>query len=212
MHYLALLESSSPTSREQFVARSDPEIRGELDPFLEEILAAGPPVDRPAGSVDDQPLIDRAAARFRERLAGPFAAATVVDLHAARRSRRLGIASLAQQLNLPVDLLSRIEHRGVLPATIPDRLVARLASIFGHPETEVRTWLAAPQAVSGAPQIRETARPYLPSEPAEAVPDAVLSQGVMSFVDALVASSATAEQREEWAASDDLRGRGGPML
>src|SRR5919202_5156541 len=56
MHYLTLLDGDTVISVEQFVAAADPELRCELRPYLEEILALGTPVEPPVLSSAEHEL------------------------------------------------------------------------------------------------------------------------------------------------------------
>lgn len=180
--YLQALEGSELVSIPDFIARFDAELREELAAYLELVLAMG---DLPAIRLtsDEQAMADRAAARarahFQQRLAP---ARTLTQL----RTGRMVLGALARQINLPPDLLHRIERGGVDAATIPSLLVTRLAIALGHAETEIRAALAVSPAMPVGVRLNAADGTTVKSEP------------VVSFAEALTQSAATAAQRDEW--------------
>src|ERR671933_415013 len=121
-HYTELLEGDRLVSIADYVATVDPDLREELAPYLELLLAVGPLDAPPALTTQEQALAERAASHFRARWKERTVAARPQTLTEVRTARKLSLAAVARQINLPVDLLARIERGGVDAATIPDRL------------------------------------------------------------------------------------------
>ncbi len=80
-----------------------------------------------------------------------------------REGRQLGFSSemLAQQLNLPVTVLSRIENRFLLVDTIPDRLIESLAQILQRTEAEIRVFLSGGPVVPQALRLKSHQAPKI---------------------------------------------------
>ncbi len=184
--YLQLLEGPDLISIGDYVQRYDPALQAELAPYLELVLAASdlPPAVRL--TADEQTMADRAARRARERLVQRLTPASVRTISQLRTDRQLTLGALARALNLPVDLLARIERGGVEVGTLPARLVARVAELLGYAEVEIRAALAAPTPAPTGVRLH-------------AVDGTTVSrEQVVSFAEALETSTATAEQRAEW--------------
>ena len=198
MYYLTLLDGDTVISVEQFVAAADPELRGELRPYLEEILALGMPGELPVLSPAEHALAARVGRASSMRLAPVLTGSVFPSLSEARAACKLSLVALAQQLNLPPDLLERIERGDITLSTIPARLISRLAALLDHSESEIRALLGEPGSRL-APQVREPSQPYH-----LAAPDTVDDDGdrprphTVSFAEALEASKATPAQREAW--------------
>src|SRR5919202_2296587 len=122
MCYLTLLDGDSPVSVEQFIATADPELRSELRPYLEEILALGMPVEPPVVSPAEHALAARVGQDANTRLTRALTGSVFASLSEARAACNLSLVALAQQLNIPPDLLARIEWRDIPRSTIPARL------------------------------------------------------------------------------------------
>src|SRR5919199_3393887 len=118
MCYLTLLDGDSPVSVEQFVAATDPELRSELRPYLEEILALGMPVDPPVLSPAEHALAAGVGQDVNTRLTRALTGSVFAGLSEARAACKLSLGALAQQLNIPPDLLARIERRDITLSTI----------------------------------------------------------------------------------------------
>jgi transcriptional regulator with XRE-family HTH domain len=197
MGYLTLLDGDNLVSVDQFVATADPELRGELRPYLEEILALGAPGEPPILTPAEQELVDRVSRDSSSRVARALTRSVFASLREVRAACKLSLVALAQQLNLPPDLLDRIERHEINLATIPARLIIRLAVLLDRPETEIRVLLGEPPNHLGAAQVREASQPYL--SPANIYGDVERSRRHMtSFAEALEVSQATPAQRDAW--------------
>jgi DNA-binding transcriptional regulator YiaG len=159
MRYHALLDRGQAVNVREFVAAEPADLRDELAEYLELLLITDAPDQSIALTAEEQALSDRVAERTRAKLHQQMSAAarSLTDL---RKARQLSLGQLARQINLPVDLLQRIERGGVLAATIPGKLIDRIAQVLQQAEGDE-----------------------------QAVP----------FADALQASSATDDQKAEWA-------------
>lgn len=188
MQYLTLLEGDRPVNIQEFVQSVAPELRDELVAYIEQILVIGQPVNPVVLTAEEQAIADRVATRSRERVQQRLSASPTpaVSLTALRTARKLPLGAVARQINLPPDLLARIERGGVVVATIPARLIATLASALGQAEAEIRAALAVPQLSTAAPRL--SAQDGTVTNQEEAVP----------FADALAASGASPEQRTAW--------------
>jgi transcriptional regulator with XRE-family HTH domain len=182
MRYLAFLEDNRAVSIGEFVTTVDPALRDELRIYLEQMLALGEPQGPMTLTAHEMAMADQVAARVRQKIE----AAQPQSLTNLRRARKLSISALAKQINLPPDLLQRIERGGVRASTIPNRLVGRLAHALGRTEAAIQAAFGMPQtAVSGT---RLSAKDGTVVEAEDAV----------SFAEALQNSAASAEQRAEW--------------
>ena len=199
MRYLTLLDGDTPVSVEQFIATADPELRSELRPYLEEILALGMPVEPPVLSPAEHALAARVGQDANTRLTRALSGSAFASLSEARAACKLSLVALARQLNLPSDLLDRIERRDITLSTIPARLISQLAALLDQSETEIRALLGEP-ASRRAPQVREPSQPYyLPVSPDAMDGDVDLPRrNTIGFAEALAASNATPAQREAW--------------
>jgi hypothetical protein len=199
MRYLTLLEGDTPVSVEQFVAAADPELRSELRSYLEEILALGMPVEPPVLSPAEHALAARIGQYANTRLTRALTGPVFAGLSEARTACKLSLVALARQLNLPPDLLDRIERRDITLSTIPARLISQLAALLDQSETEIRALLREP-AFRLAPQVREPSQPYhWPVSPDGIDGDVDLTRrNTIGFDEALAASKATPAQREAW--------------
>lgn len=185
MRYLALLDRGQSVSILEFVATADADLRDELEPYLELTLAIGDIAESAALSAEEQVLVDAASQRVHARFFGQ-AAAQPRTLTKARKERRLGINALAKRLNLPPDLLARIERGGVQSTSIPTKLIARIAEALNQTEAAIRAMLVEP--IMSTAGIRLSAQDGTVTRP----------EDVVSFVQALQESGATADQRAEW--------------
>ncbi len=189
MRYRALLAGPEPVSIRAFVATVDEELREELAEYLELMLAVGEPHEPIILSAAEEGLAERVAERTRDRLQQRLTAPQLAaqSLTSLRNARKLSLGNVARQINLPVDLLARIERGGVLAATVPGKLVTALASVLQQAETDIRAALAAPQLAPTGVRLSAQAGTQ------------VTGETVVSFADALAASSATDAQKAEWA-------------
>lgn len=187
IRYFALFETGTPPSIGAFVQGYPPALQEELKAYLEFALAVGQPLGEVTLTVEEQAAVERSRQRDRDRIAARLRPARTFTQ--MRTERRLSTGRLAQQLNLPAEVLLRIERGGVVLATLPDLLVARLAAVLEASEVAVRAMLAAPPA---AAPTRLSAQDG--TTRAEETP--------ISFAEALERSSATPVQRAEWLAGN----------
>ncbi|GAC1549930.1 MAG: hypothetical protein NVS2B7_25970 [Herpetosiphon sp.] len=184
IRYLDQLNDDHLTSIDAFVASAPPAIREELAPYLVDVLHTGDPA--PTGPLSDaeQAMADRVTARVQRRItAEPVQRRNLVTIRTARKQ---SVGAVARQINLPVDLLARIERGAVAASSLPARLIARLATVLGTAEEEIRAALTAPPMAASA--VRLSARDGTTPPP----------EAILSFADALAASTASPEQRAEW--------------
>lgn len=186
MHYLALLDSDQPLSIPDFVATADPALRNELPNYLELMLATGAGDEPMTLTQDERAMAERAAARTYDRMLARTSTPRPRTISEARTAQRLSLGALARQLNLPPDLLARIERGGILAATIPARLVVNLAAALGQAEADVRALLTARALAT-------------PTRLSAADGTVTRPESVVSFEEALQVSAASAAQRKEWA-------------
>lgn len=187
--YLALLDAHTPTRIDDFVATADPMLRDELSAYLEFVLAVGQPREPIQPTPDEQAIVERVTTRVSTRLQARLQTQPPRTLTAARVAHKLSSATLARQLDLPVDLLVRIERGGVQAATIPHTLIALLAAALQQAEADIRAMLLAPAPATDGLRLSARAGTVAASELA------------VSFEDALRASTATPAQRATWSAA-----------
>ena len=185
IRYLALLEAGAPISISAFVADADPAIRAELAAYLAFVLDYGQPVGPAQLTPDEQAIAARSRQRSRERLQARLQPAASRSFTELRTARRLSTGRLAQMVDLPADLLLRIERGGVIAASIPDRLVVRLAEALGAAAHDVRAMLAAPVALGEVKLSAQDGTTVVPETP-------------IPFAEALARSGASAVQRAAW--------------
>ena len=185
MRYLMQIERGQIVSIPEFVATADADLRDELEPYLELMLAIGDIAEPVALSAEEHALADAAGQRVHARFFGQ-AAAQPRTLTEVRKERRLGVNALARRLNLPPDLLARIERGGVQSVTIPTKLIARIAEALNQTEAAIRAMLVGPTMSTAG--IRLSAQDGTVTR----------SEDVVSFIQALQESGATADQRAEW--------------
>ena len=186
MRYLAQLEGDQPVPISDFVATVDADLRDELGPYLELMLAVGDVAVPTALSTEEQAIVDAAAQRIHNRYFGQAAATPLRTLTEARKAHKLSINALARHLNLPPDLVARIERGGIQVATIPSALIQRLAELLRETEESVHALLAAPASSTAGIQL--SAQDGTTVQP----------EAMVSFAEALRVSSATDAQRAEW--------------
>lgn len=184
--YAESLRAGRVSGIREFAARYAPDVRDELAEYLELSLALGELPPAQSLTTEEQSAVDRVAARMRERLQPTVPPAQT--LTALRGARKLTLAALARQINLPVDLWARVERGGVDPATVPERLVARVAAALEQAVDDIRRALSGPPLAPGGVRLSARQGTQAPVEQ------------VVSFDDALAASTATPEQRAEWSA------------
>lgn len=187
MRYQALLDGPHPLSIGTFVETIEPELRDELRAYLEFTLALEDPQDPIILTGDEQVLAERALERSRARVQQRMAAAAPPQtLTALRQTHRMSLGALATQLNLPVDLLHRIERGGVRAATIPPLLISRFATVLQQVEVTITAAINAPQLGTATNRLSAQDGTKVTVEPP------------VDFADALATSSATDKQKAEW--------------
>lgn len=186
MRYRALLAGPEPVSIREFVAGADPDLRDELAEYLELLLLTPEPVEPITLAPDEQALVERVAERARQRFRQRIATlAPAQTLTALRTARRFSLNTLARHLNLPVDLLHRIERGGVLAQTVPEKLIRALAEALQRTEDEIRTALTAPPPAAAT---------RLSARDGTTVPQ----ETPVDFATALEQSTATEAQKAAW--------------
>ena len=186
IQFLDLLESEAPMSIGAFVATVDPELRADVQDYLEEIQATAVELEPVELTPEEQLAMAQAMALARREVFGsqfPSLAPTLSDL---RRTTRRSLNAVAQRVDLPPDLLARIERGGVLLATLPERLIASLADVLGRVTHEIRLALATPQRAAMGTRLSAQDGAVVPTE----IP--------VSFAEALAQSTATPAQRAAW--------------
>jgi hypothetical protein len=189
IRYLDLLGAGTPVSIQVFAQSFDPAIREELAAYLQFVLETGEPIASPQLTPDEHALVTRSRQRGRERLAARLRP-TPQNLTAARTERRISAGRLAGMINLPPEVMLRIERGAVLAASLPDLLITRLAEALGAAEAQVRAMLAAP-AASAATQLSAQDG------------TTVSEETPISFAEAIARSRATPQQRAEWRVEQD---------
>ncbi|MCS6938462.1 MAG: helix-turn-helix transcriptional regulator [Roseiflexus sp.] len=187
LRYEELLESGQIISLDAFVAQEPPEVREDLRAFLEFNLTLGeldePAILSPAEEAAASRVMALARAAFERELSGE----PVQNLTDLRKARQVTVGRLARQLKLPVDLLARLERGKVRVATIPERLIERLADALQTTTSTVQAALLAPPPVSAAARLNAEDGIVEPEEP------------VVSFAQAFADSAPTDEERAAWA-------------
>lgn len=186
MRYQALLDQGQLVNVREFVAAEAPELQAELAAYLELLLVMDAPQERIVLTREEQVLADRVTERARRRWREQIAATPAPSLTTLRKTAKLTLRQLAQQINLPVDLLQRIERGGVVAATIPSKLVARLAQVFQLAEIEIQN--AIQNSRLHTTDVRLSAQDGTNIQHETAV----------DFADALAESTATDTQKAEW--------------
>ncbi len=188
IRYLALFEEGLFPNLDEFIAAEYPQLQSELKPYIEALLDEEMPPDPVLLAAEDDALWQseqpHAQAQFEQLMRLAFAP----TLDEARQARRLTLGKLARSLDLPMEVLDRIERGSVLLGSLPSRLFQRLAEVLQQTEAEVQAMLeasqrhAAPHAsyLSAADGTRLDAEPSIP------------------FQEAMAASSASPEQRRLW--------------
>lgn len=188
IRYTTTLAGPSPVSIRDFVATVDPDLRDELAAHLELYLVTPQPTESIIPTAEEQALIDRATTRAQARWQQWIVAsvAPAPTLSGLRKARSLTPSALARQINLPVDLWQRIERGGVLPATLPAKLIQRLGAVLQQAEATVQAALAAPPMSAAVQWSAQDATTTMP-------------ENAVSFAEALAASTATDAEKMEWA-------------
>jgi hypothetical protein len=189
IRYFALLQAGTPTSITAFVQDYAPALQDELATYLQFILATGQPGGVVALTADEQAAVDRSRQRGQERIAARLQPPSR-SLTAMRNERRLSTGRLAQMVNLPTEVLLRIERGAVMLATIPDKLIVRLAAALGASAAGMRAMLATPIAGIETRLSAQDGTAYAEETP-------------ISFEEAITRSRATPEQRAEWASDSN---------
>lgn len=187
MRYQTLLDQEQTVNVREFVAAEPADLRSELIEYLELLLVTDQPSFSPLVLAEEQAFMDRMTLRAQERLQQRMVAATAPapTLSALRKARKLTPSVLARQINLPVDLWQRIERGGVQAATLPPRLIARLAIALQQAEATIQATLTLPPLSASVQLSAQDATMVAPEQP-------------VSFAEALEASTATDVQKAEW--------------
>lgn len=187
IRYTTMLAGPTPISIRDFVATVDPDLREELATHLELYLVTPQLTEPIISTAEEQALIDRATVRAQARLQqrSIAGAAPPSSMSGLRKERGLTPSALARQINLPVDLWQRIERGGVLPMTLPAKLIQRLGAVLHQAEATVHAALAAPPMSTAVQWSAQDATPTTP-------------ENAVSFAEALAASTATDAQKMEW--------------
>lgn len=189
LRYEELLASGQIISLDAFVAQEPPEVREELRAFLEFNLTLGE-LDEPAIlTLEEEAAADRVMALARAAFEHELSGEPAQNLTDLRKARQMTVGRLARQVNLPVDLLARLERGKVRAATIPERLIKRLAEALHTTTSVVQAALLAPPPVSAAARLNAEDGIVEPEEP------------MVSFAQAFADSAPT---NEEWAAWADV--------
>lgn len=189
IRYQSLLAGPQPVSIRDFVATVDEDLREELAEYLELILALGQPSEPIVLSAEEQAVANRVAERTRDRFQQRLTASqpSSQSLTSFRTARKLSLGAVARQINLPVDLLARIERGTVAAASIPGKLITALATALQQAEADIQSALATPQQALGG--VRLSAQDGMQ----------VKGEAVVDFAEALATSTATDAQKAEWA-------------
>jgi transcriptional regulator with XRE-family HTH domain len=186
MRYEELLESGQSISIEAFVAGEPSTVRAELHAFLQFDQDIGP-LEEPIPLTSQQEHHAQAVIE-RARLAWVQETRTVQaqNLTMLRNAHKLTVGKLARQLQLPVDVLARIERGKVAVTTISQHFIQRVADVLQESIATVQAALSAPpQQLSRAPLsavdgVEETEEP------------------IVSFAQAFAESDPTPEERAAW--------------
>ncbi|PMP74700.1 MAG: XRE family transcriptional regulator, partial [Roseiflexus castenholzii] len=111
----------------------------------------------------------------------------IQNLTDLRKARHMTVGRLARHLKLPVDLLARLERGKVRVATIPERLIERLAGALQTTSSVIRAALLAPPPISANARLNAEDGIVEPEEP------------VVSFAQAFADSAPTDEEYAAWA-------------
>lgn len=179
VQYFTQLAVGEPVAPDILVA---PELQRELRELIATRLEFGQPEFVLPMSAEEQVAAGRVASRMQAKLKRRLAPRTLTTL---RTARKLSLAALAQALDLPTDVLARLERGGIIAASLPARLITQLGTLLDSAEAEVRAALTvAPRAAA----VRLNARDGTSSTAEQPV----------SFAEALRASAATPQQRTAW--------------
>jgi hypothetical protein len=182
--YLALLDAGTPVSIATFIQNFDPALREELAAYLRFVLDTGQPISSPQLTAGEREIVERSRQRSRERIAARLRPAPR-SLTAVRSERRLSTGRLAQLINVPPEVLLRIERGAVLIASLPDRLISRLAEALGTADAEMRSMLLTPLATTEARLSAQDGT-------------TISKEAPITFAEAMARSNATPGQRAEW--------------
>jgi hypothetical protein len=124
----------------------------------------------------------------QQALATIWPVAPIAGLLARAQELRLSGPELARAVDLPRDVLVQLDRRLIAAASVPNRLLSRLADVLQTSADSLRLFLA------GAPVARVAAYNYAPAPPQSA--------GTITFAEALAQSAlASSEQRAAWDAA-----------
>lgn len=185
MRYVTLLEQGTVVNIKEYVQTVDATLCDDLAEDLELLLALGRPTEPIMLTPEAQDRVERALVRAQVRDEQRLATSSS-SLTALRKARGLTVAALARVVDLPVDLMARIERGGVRAATVPPRLLERLGAALSAAEADIARAIAAPRAAPVG--VRLSAQDGTTVQPEDAV----------DFADALAASDATDAQRRLW--------------
>ncbi len=186
LRYEALLESGQPISLDEFVAREPATTRAELRAFLEFNLTLGE-LDEPiALTTAEEARADSIIARTRAAWPQGVPALPRRSLTELRKQHGVTVGRLARQLTLPVDLLARIERGKVAAATLPLKLISRLADALQETMETIRTALMVPPPQVSAARLNAADGTLETEEP------------VVSFMQAFDESDPTPDEHAAW--------------
>jgi transcriptional regulator with XRE-family HTH domain len=186
LRYEALLKSGQQISLDEFVAREPAATRAELRAFLEFNVTLGE-LDEPiALTAVEEARADSIIARARAAWAQEVDVLSPRSLVEIRKQRGVTVGRLARQLQLPVDLLARIERGKVAAATLPLNLINRLADALQETTETIRTALIVPPPQISAARLNAADGIVETEEP------------VVSFMQAFDESDPTPDERAAW--------------
>lgn len=217
-HYLDELRANRQPNIEDYIQRLPEHRRTLLEfAFYAETIAAGLPDFDPVPPARLSPHAQQALAWIADASARGEAQVpdgTVPDrpgrqrgerapagLLVAARTAHLAPAMLAQRVGLTEDVLALLDQRMLLPETIPDALIARLADALNLPARDVTRSL---RRSSSARRVAESGAAY--GRRQQSQPPRV------AFIEAVHASTLDDERKREWAAlvAAEAHGAGPP--
>lgn len=188
LRYEASLDAGQQISLDAFIAQEPVETRAELRAFLEFNLTLGK-LDVPAVlTAEQEARADYVIALSRGAWEHKLSGTSVQNLTQLRNTCRLTVGKLARKLQLPVDLLARLERGKVLVASVPNRLVEQLAHVLHTSTSAVQAALLAPPLTTTAARLSAIDGIVEGEEP------------VVSFARAFAESEPTVEEQSAWAA------------
>jgi hypothetical protein len=177
-----------------FLSAYPDEVHADMRAFIAEYLAMQ--VDIATLPVDEEALaaVDSARARMLEALRHPD-----MSLTKLRQAKDLLPDEVAEQINLPIDFVARLERGGIDLLSIPRRrmelLVTRLADVLGRSAQEITSALWMPPRAAAPLRLSADDSTVLPQEER------------MDFAEALERSvGLTSSMRAEWLMQQEHEG------